>query len=510
MASRASNIKKGICLSLKPMKNILLICLFFTFSQISCRYPQGLLIENEINIKTFGAVADDNGDDTKALQDAFNYCFLKSKTLVLNSGQYIISGPIINSINLDKGNFTIKCIGNVIIKMADNARYDDTHLIYLTYHRYGNFNILGDSLTLDLKDKLSFGIRLDALGYKNNAEYRDKGGYVEIKSKLTIKNVYASEKSSGRSAGIIINGVFDIVNLENTSVISVGRHVSFPTIPPRGKSTDEAKGIAIVNLKGKAFIKNAHIEHIYTHNDRDADGIAVFGYKPRYNPRDENYTSMGSAVIFSPTIIDAQGRGIKIQCSDVKISKPYFLRQKLVSILHGNDIDFQWGNGYVENSVHEYKMYKGINPIQSKDSYNCIVFQNKLKDAPMQSVIDGALLKSDVPVANFVALITGKDASSWSCDIKNVIIEDSKLSLLNRSFAEMSFNRDYGIPSMKIVAFVHINLNNVKTQGRLLSYTGYDEKGFTQKINASFNGKDLLKSNDKRLFQNLSGNKIME
>lgn len=510
MASRASNIKNGLCLNLKPINIILLICLFFTLSQISCRYPRGLLIENEINIKTFGALPDDKKDDTKALHDAFHFCFLKNKTLLLDSGHYIISGPIINSINPDKGHFTIKCIGNVVIKMSDNATYNDAHLINLTYRTYGSFNIIGDSMTLDLKDKLSYGIRLDALGYKTNVEYRDKGGYVEIKSPLTIKNVYASEQSSGRSAGIIINGVFDKVNLENTSVIRVGRHASFPYVTPSGKNIDESKGIAIVNLKGIASIKNAHIEHIYTPNDRDADGIAVFGYKPRYNPRDENYTSMGSAVISSPTIIDAQGRGIKLQCSDVKIFNPYFLRQKLVSIVHGNDIDFQWGNGYVENSVHEYKMYKGINPIQSKDSYNCIVFQNKLKDAPMQSAIDGAILKSDVPVANFVALITGKDASSWSCDIKNVNIEDSKLSLLNRSFVEMSFNRDYGIPSMKNTSFVHINLNNVKTQERLLTYTGYDEKGFTQKINLSFNGKDLLKSNDKLLFQNLSGKKIIE
>jgi hypothetical protein len=128
----------------------------------------------------------------------------------------------------------------------------------------------------------------------------------------------------------------------------------------------------------------------------------------------------------------------------------------------------------------------------------------------MQSVIDGAILKSDVPIANFVALIIGKDASSWSCDIKNVNIEDSKLSLLNRSFAEMSFNRDYGIPCMKNASFANINLNNVKTKGRLLTYTGYNDKGFTQKINASFNGKDLLKSKDEQLFQNLSGNKIIE
>ncbi len=478
--------------------------------QTSCNYNRALLSKNEIKLKTFGALPDDGKDDTHALQNAFQYCFSNSKTLLLDAGHYIISGPIINSTNPDKGHFTVKCIGNVVFKMTDNATYKDAHLIYLSYSTYGSFNIIGDSMTLDLNDKLSYGIQLEALGYKNNEEYRDKGGHIEIKSPLTIKNVFASEQSSGRSAGIIINGVFDMVNLENTSIIRVGRHVSFPTITPRGKSIDESKGIAIVNLKGKAFIKNAHVEHIYTHNDRDADGIAVFGYKPRYNPRDENYTSMGSAVISSPKIIDAQGRGIKIQCTDVKISNPYFLRQKLVSIVHGNDIDFQWGNGYVENSIHEYKMYKGINPIQSKDSYNCIVFQNKLKDAPMQSVIDGAILKSDVPVANFVALITGKDASSWSCNIKNVNIEDSKISLLNRSFVEMSFNRDYGVPSMKNTSFVHINLNNIKTQGILIAYTGYDGKRILQTLVLKEDNIDIsIQGHRVKKLYNLSGLTLM-
>jgi hypothetical protein len=421
----------------------------------------------------------------------------------------MISAPLIKASIGGIGKMEIMCNGKVHLKMNLSARYSNEHLIYISYKNYGNVSISGGELNIDLKNKLPYGIRIDALGIKNGKEYQDLGGYLNITAKVTISNVYADYTSNGKAAGIIVNGVFEEVYMENTNVKNVSRVSSFLHIPPNVQS-DETKGIAIINLKGNLELINPKVENVTTPNDRDADGIAVFGYKPNYNPRDENYKTLGKAIISDAVIIDAQGRGIKIQCSDVKIVKPFFLRKNVKSIIHGNDIDFQWGNGIVENSTHEYISVDGFNPISSKDSYNCIVFQNKLKDSKMTSKVFGAKFKSEVPVANFITLITGKDAQSWTLKVDNIHLDEKNSNLINRSFVEFSANESYGIPSMNSESIVSIDFSNVRTSAILTSYTGFTGKRFSQKVKVTFDSKDIFNSKDKKLFQNISGQNIQQ
>lgn len=460
---------------------------------------------DEISVKHFGAKGDGIANDTKALQNAFKYCFSNNKNLVIDSGEYLITEPLIKASKEGSGQMKIICKGIVDFKLKDEAEYSKEHLIYLSYTNYGNITISGGTLNIDLKQKLPYGIRIDALGMKEGKEYRGIGGVLKISSKVSISNAFANKSSYGKAAGIIVNGVFKEVYIENMTIKNIARDLSFPYITNK-QEIDETKGIAISNLKGHLEIINPKVENISTPNDRDADGIAIFGYKPNYSSLDENYKTQGTGIIKDAVIIDAQGRGIKIQCSDVKIINPYFIREKVVSITHGNDIDFQWGNGYVENSTHEYKKYKGVSPIKSSDSYNCIVFQNKLKDIDMLSKVKGLHLLTDVPIANIFALITGKNSKSWSVEVADVNIDEITSKFIKRAVLKFSMNRKYGIPSMLPKSKATILLDNIMTKSQIVAYTGFDGTPYTQILQITKNSKNILKSKtDKAIFQNLSG-----
>jgi hypothetical protein len=507
MAVRGQNFETNLYLveNFFLLYTRVLILLSVLLIHTSCGQKK-FITTGPVNSKFFGTSGEGINDETESLKKAISYCIKHNKKLVIDSGKYFVSSPLLNE-KIRKGKLSVYINGEVTIEVIKEKGFTDAPLLSLVFEEFGNVNIEGGELRLKLNNLMPYGLRIEAFGLKKGKMFFGNGGSVNLKN-IMIEDIFANQNSNGTACGLVVNGVFDKIFLKDIFVKNVGRHESFPEIPRVGKSVDEAKGIAIINLKGEAVVENVVVENVYTYNDRDADGIAIFGYKPKYNPHDENYKSLGKAIISNAVIIDAQGRGIKIQCSDVKIVNPHFLRKNVKSIIHGNDIDFQWGNGIVENSTHEYISVNGFNPISSKDSYNCIVFQNKLKDARMTSKVTNAKLKSNVPIANFIALITGKDSQSWEVFIKDIHIDEKSAKIINRSVLEFSLNESYGIPSMNFNSKVRMDIKNVDVLSDLVSYTGYNGKKYSQKLRISLDSKDILKSNNKKLFQNLSGLKV--
>lgn len=465
-----------------------------------------------INVKQFGVKGDGVTDETLNLKKCINFCIKNKTTILFETGKYVVSGNLANESETNEGELHIKCEGKVELIVDKNKLFKGSSLISLYHNNITNSTITGGSLIIDLNNTCPVGICIYAFGTKSGQKFQDFGGKLVWKTPITIKNAFAGVNTNGTAAGIQISGVFKHIFIQSPTIENVSRSTEFANAKKSFESIDECKGISITNLKGYVLINNPIVINISTPNDRDADGIAVFGFRENYNINDEAYKSLGTCKINNAKILDAQGRGMKFQCSNVIVKSPYFFRKNLISITQGHDIDFQWGNGQVFNSVHEYQLNNGVSPIKSENSFASIVFQNKLKDCNMKSFVGNATLKTDVKIAQFIYVVTGKKSKSWKLDLSGFQLKAPfKKNVLHRAFIEFSANEVNGITSMETGSIASISLKDINLYNTkyVVGYTGFNKSMETAKVFINLQKIKIKYPQSSKMIYNLSGNEIM-
>lgn len=493
------------------------VCLLVLLSTILCCSKSQLKFLSSqnvsIRVKDYGVVGNGRTDDTENLRKAFRVGISKKAAIIFETGKYLVSGSISEESEIADGELHLICEGNVEIIVDKNKSFLGTSLLPFFHTNITNSTIKGGILNIDLNNKCPVGIAIYAFGRNRKGNYGNFGGELLWTTPITVKNAYAGPHTNGTAAGIQISGIFKQILIDSPTVENISRYEKFPYQTPPNKPIDETKGISITNIKGNVIINSPTIRNISTPNNRDADGIAVFGYKKNYNINNENYSTLGSCTINNAKIYDAQGRGMKFQCSDVIVNTPYFLRQNLISITQGHDIDFQWGNGQVFNSVHEYRLKNGTSPIKSVDAFTSIVFQNKLKKTKMLSIVHNAALKTEVQIARFILALTAKNANSWDLKIDSVKIvplEPISITPIKRSIVEFNADDKEGIASMAKNNFASIFLMNIEAPNTnyAIGYTGCNGSLDENKI--SLNIINVRREKGKKMvsFYPLSGQEI--
>lgn len=339
----------------------------------------------ELNPRRFGARGDGVADDTAALSACFEEALATDRPLVL-SGRYRIRGPILGYRDArSAGSLRLRCQGRVLIAVDPQAQpFSD--VLYLHTDAACSLHIDGGSLVIDGAHRAGRGITV-----RHNAS---QGGAVRIATPLVLRNwVEHDERTERENHALAVIGDFAAVDITGTQVESVRRRK-----PVGGAS----KGISVSGFSGTVHIRGASVKDVRVPvlGSADADGIAVFGRRGAQ----PLHTRAGTAVVEGCVFQDCQGRSLKSQCSDTTVIDPVVRRQHAVAITHAVEFDFQSGNGVVLRPTLEYRRQGLRSPLGA--SHSCIAFQQQLEDAPMQARCEGAVVRTEVPIPRFVALIT--------------------------------------------------------------------------------------------------------
>lgn len=428
-------------------------------------------MQQEVDVKWFGAKGNGTADDTTPLRNALEYCITNSKVLLLTEGNYIVSNYLINKTDYSGSeNLYVRIAGNVKITAAAGATAFALPLIDYGHNTSTNVSVTGDILTVDLNNKFSGFLEAKNYGIVSGVNYQKIDGNAIINpSGLNIYNSYAINSGDITAVGLMILGTFKHVRIENVFVNLVTR---FST-----PSTDsDCKGIAVSALKGECLINNCKVSNVLANSAyrANADGIAVFGLKS--DNAIENSFRTGIATITNCTLSDNEGRNIKIQVSESTIENCKFLRQNVVTIDNGHDIDIQFGNGRIIGNTCIYKKNGSTSPLGTY--FAAFKFQNVLPNRPMYSIAQNNTIYTEalIPYAFFIthgnSLSPDTVARSVTEIINNHIINTGNFvgaGALQRGFCE--FNAD---EVAKVVGKAEINVRNnscfFSSTSALLSY----------------------------------------
>jgi hypothetical protein len=341
-------------------------------------------MRDTVSAKDFGAVGNGVADDTAALKAAFDYAMPLGLSVVLE-GTYLVSDAISSVITWAAADMHIICQGDVAINVS-GAATAFRGLLYCQSTAANNASITGGSLTIDANNKTGEVIYI-------RHYTASQGGQVSLLCPVTVLNAKQALNDTSETAGIAVLGEYASVVMIEPIVKNVSR------INPAAACA----GITVAGFSGDVTLYSPRVENILTAgtagtpSGADADGIKVFGKGNGVS----NARTEGRVVIYSPIIIDCQGRGFKSQCSDTTIFRPYTKRQMVVVIPSGHDFDFQKGNGLIIEPEFEYLLNGATPPLAPGNSFACIAFQQTITGFPMYAKCTGGVLKTECVVPNF-------------------------------------------------------------------------------------------------------------
>jgi hypothetical protein len=323
-------------------------------------------------------------DATVALRRLFEGC-IASGTCAVLSGSYLVSGPVADSAIRPEGHLHIRCIGDVVIRVAPSAT--PFAVLLACYSRLPNHSsISGGRLTLELSGRCASGLLLRHDG--------PEGGTVHW-SGVTVRQAHNLNPAD--------------VN-ENQGIAVSGRYLQIDLTAPRVSGVDRSnvrggacKGISISEAAGQVTLRNPQVEFVRcTGSAGDADGISVFGHPSRSGVYAWRHADVQ---ILQPVVRDCQGRSIKLQASESLIDRPRIYRQT-VGTVGVPDIDFQLGNGVLREPMFDYRLRPdGSNPLH--DGFFPISVQQQCTDRPMVTRIEGGVLRAARPMPRLLYLTLG-------------------------------------------------------------------------------------------------------
>lgn len=350
--------------------------------------------ERVIRASEFGALGDGYADDTPSLSAAFDFAVSQALALELE-GHYRVTGPILPYVKRKAGSLRLICKGAVKIVVDANAA-PFTDLIYVHTSEPNSSSFIGEALLIDLNQRCARGISV-------RHESAEQSGSIDWTAPVTVLSAFNHDARDAReNQAIAITGDYKSIALARPIVRNVGR------TNPAGA----CKGIAISGVSGRVMIDRPVVERVLCPpGANDADGIAIFGKIVG----DVNAARGGSANVIEPLLIDCQGRSLKSQCSDVTVLRPRVRRRAVVSIEHGHDFDFQFGNGVLIEPDYEYRLNEGASPLGR--GFSPVAFQQRLEDRPMLAQSLGGALRTEANMRGYCVLIDSTAAQRSDTEI---------------------------------------------------------------------------------------------
>lgn len=423
---------------------------------------------------------------TATLLAAFDYAIANKRPIVL-SGDYTVNGPICTPSTVANGALDLRLDGDVTITV-DPAATSFQYLIVCISTALNSHYISGPgSLAIVGNDKVERAISLASAVGTTTA-----GAEVVVSCPISVSGCYVPAGSAGLAAyGMNVTGPFERVIIDDLSVSNLSRHTSLD-------ATGVCQGLRVSEARGPVTITRPIMRDILN-AVQDADGIFVTA------PVETGVPVCPAVHVIDGIFEDCQGRSIKTQSAHTVVSNPTFIRQGVVSITQGVDVDAQYGSLAVDNWTARYRLNGATSPLGS--SFRPFVIQALYSDAPKFSRIGEGKLTTDVILPGLVSLVVGANSPDHEVVIDGATIQAEGVlttSAFSRSLVE--FQADQIKLSSKRLT-VRVRNTTAPTSVYLIGYTGGDGTDLTTKlaVHANSNTNILAPANNTRVFNQLSG-----
>jgi len=451
-----------------------------------------LRVEGHIDFRRFGIVG--AGDETSKMQAAFQYGFDNSLAIELDGTKtYTASDVLLDDSTHDSlvifaksGRAKINYTGSAIESLINSQE--------LLFMWLENIEITCNDLiatTLDLR----------------NYSTPDNQGGVNIKN-VVVKDVKQTTQSKS-AAGIQVLGEFKNANINNNKVINVSR-----TNPALA-----CYGIGISDFTGIADVSGNYVENVSTPDDKDADGILVFGNEVST----PTAVLSAQAAIYNNTVKDCQGRFIKIQASNTHTyGNVMSLSDGFTTITDWRGVDIQSNNG----NTHDNTMNFGLGVTFGSASAMYVVqnirndgraksnhtYKNRCSSKSNIETMFSALSKNGDSTFVFddndfigaaVSHMVKLDVDLVTTDTTNMCIKNNKATEVLSNLFDPFRDADHGVKLyLEIDNNENLKMNNVNLyeEGREnfsvnSNFRIRNNTGFKQRVNWVFDMDSLLSGN---------------
>lgn len=318
-------------------------------------YPNGFIYDSEgtqfkidvshLHVRQFGAFG--TGDETTELAAAFGFAFSEKKAIEVDgTTTYTVSNVLLDS----NSNTSF-----VLFAAAGRAKfvYSGSAIESLINSQELLFSIV-KNIEIDCANLI--GVPLDL----RNVSTPNNGGYVSLENVIT-RNISQTTQTKN-PAGLQVLGGFANVDVINCGVYGVQRtNVALA-----------CTGISISDLTGIASVRGCHVENISTPDDKDADGLKIFGD----NVPTATATLEALAEVHNNTFKNCEGRCIKLQISNSEVhGNKLIMDDGQTTIPSWHCIDVQSNNSNIHDNT--FRFGSGIT---WGVSASIVVFQNIRND----------------------------------------------------------------------------------------------------------------------------------
>jgi len=405
-------------------------------------------ISNTVTPANFGSLTGTATVNTATLLAFHDYCIANRIRGYVPRGTYAVNGPISTPSTVASGVLNVFYDDVTIEVDAGSTAFEFLLSVFSTAL---NSHRVWGRLTLNCSDKVQRGLVISS-----NSGGTALGATCTIEG-VEVNDVYAPSGSNGVAYGAQVLGPFEQYGIRDLSFNRASRHTSLD-------ATGDCKGIRIGGLCTDIVLERIVAKNILN-AVQDADGIAVFGGLDGSSlPRGKR------ATLIDCVTEDCQGRGIKTQCAETVVVRPKFIRQAVVSIPNGHDVDSQYGSMIVDQPYFRYQKNGGTSPLGT--SFIPLASQHLYPDDEKVTRVIGGELHTEVAVRNVLYAFLDSDSptSVFSVDGMKVIPEALATTAISRGLIE--FDASIIEAMANKVHFECIN-TNAPNDNKILTYTGY-------------------------------------
>lgn len=433
---------------------------------------------------------------TATMKRAFDFAIANKRPIVL-SGIYYVNGPIATPSTVADGALDLRFDGDVRI-VVDAASTPIDFLISAfstaaTVHCIGQ---TGGTLEIYGNDKVARAVTL----VSNTGGATPSGGC--FVRGLRINDVATVAATGTAAYALDVVGPYAAYSFDDILVDGVSRHADL-------NATGDCKGLRVSQARVPVKVTNSAFRRVLNAL-QDADGAYVVG------EIESSLPVAPLATFENCEFEDCQGRSMKTGARHTEVFNCRVIRQQVVMIAQGHDVDPQYGSVDIDDLTLKYRrsvysasppVTAGVSPFSAVGGvFRPIIAQELYGDGPKRTNIRNVRCTTEVAFDGMIYAKGAAASPNREFTVDGVVVHAVgalTTTALTRGFVEFSA-AEVKASSSKLV--LRVRNTSVPNTAALIAYTAGDGTDLSAKleIHASGNRTTLAAVNATKVFHGIS------